>query len=153
MTDTYPLSPYKSNPADFHNKQIPPGRLQYKETINVLRGMNVDFPDAPETSEPWHIQENTEELTRILTPNTRCGRKPRRLLFCIKRIGPLGHCLKGMLQDQTTGEIALLTALCCPTYDHKIVPSTVDGWRISHAKMIAPLMFWRGVKNISNLID
>ena len=149
------LIPYTKNVRELHIKGVPPGQLQYKEKLEKLRIMNI--PDTEQTEELWHLEENTPETTRILTPDTPVGGRKRKLLLCIRRISsddPNGKCLKAMLRDEATGDIALLTAIShYPLDGHRTVASSDPAWRISSAKMIAPSMFWKGVKNIANLIQ
>jgi hypothetical protein len=129
-----------------------PGTLQYKKDAALLA--NMDIPQEDSTCPFTHI-ECTDGIKARLLPNTKTAGPHSNwiLLMAMERtIDSDITCIKGVLQNKTTGNIALLTCKnnkeSFTRRNHRAIPSNAPGWFVGHYRMAAPLYFWSELKRI-----
>jgi hypothetical protein len=124
-----------------------PGTIQYKKTVNEL--INIEVPEDNHDSEYIICEHSLENLRRI-TPLTRKNTKWKIILMMrLERNEEIW--IKGALQDKETGDIALLTTTNAKDNllrrQNRLV-HTIDGtWYVGHYRMVAPVFFWKELKN------
>jgi hypothetical protein len=158
LNNMYGLIPYKSTPYhDYHmtysGKHIPPGQMQYRVNPDGLKQLNLD--ELEETTENYYsgyrLVEHSPENIRRLTPDTATGRALGPQWKALMIIQTSDRHMKAALQHRETGEIALITtahtSLERPNENRAPLNSMDPDWKVSWCKMIAPLFFWKELKN------
>lgn len=125
-----------------------PGTLQYSKDTEEIIG--TDLPDDEDTLGFEMCEHSLENLRRV-TPETK-SKVSWKILLMIKKVNEDGEIwLKAALLNKDTGKVALLSA----TNDKENIirrgnrsVKTVDGtWAVGHYRMLAPIFFWKELKN------
>ena len=129
-----------------------PGRIQYKKNAGALMAMNLTGLAAAPTDAQWKHEPCTAENLHRLLPHTQ-NPADWTLRMVMKRINDDDTVwLKGALVNNTTGDVALLTAAssseAITSHDNRAIKSNADGWYVGHYRMGAPLIFWRTLQNV-----
>lgn len=157
-TNMYGLIPSKTfSNNDYQMTQggrnIPPGQMQYRVNPDGLKQLNMD--ELEETTENYYsgyrLVEHSPENLRRLTPNTETGRALGPHWKALMIIQTSDRHMKAALQHRETGEIALITtahiSLERPNENRAPLRSMDPDWKVSWCKMMAPLFFWKELKN------
>jgi hypothetical protein len=125
-----------------------PGTLQYNKDKEELIGLVTEGID--EETRGFQLCEHSLENLRRITPQSQAKRKWKVLLM-MKREDGHEIWLKAALMDMDTGKVALLTSTNAKENlerrNNRTI-RTVDGtWFVGHYRMIAPMVFWRELKN------
>ena len=158
LNNMYGLIPHKKS---FYNeyhmtqggKHIPPGLIQYRVDPDGLR--QLDISEFEETAENYYsgyrLVEHSPENLRRLTPDTDTGRALGPHWKAMIIIQNSDRHMKAALQHRETGEIALITSAHIsierPNENRAPLRSMDPDWKVSWCKMIAPLFFWKELKN------
>ena len=134
-------------------KHIPPGLIQYRVDPDGL--CQLDISDLLETTENYYsgykLVEHSPENLRRLTPDTRTGRELGPHWRAMMIIQNSNRYMKAALQHRETGKIALITSahnsIERPNENRAPLRSMDPDWKVSWCKMIAPLFFWKELKN------
>ena len=142
-----------------NNKNICPGQMQYKVLPEHILNMNtLKLPDTSTIDGNILFERHTKENLARLTPNTKTGNSSEWGILLIISHSPRSEdgntdadvYLKGALLNKTTREIALMTSMnniAAGKYANRVVRSHDPLYKICQAKFIAPILFWRELKN------
>jgi len=155
-TTTYSLT--KSSTKDNEKYQmvpVPPGFLQYyvKKEFIINFDINSERLTNNNYKEGYELECHTKENLSRLTPYTSTGKKLNgkwKILLIIKKITGDKICLKGALINIENNDIALISSInksVQEMYQHRMMKSFDDEYKICQCKMIAPLLFWDELKN------
>jgi hypothetical protein len=125
-----------------------PGTLQYKKKVTDI--LSLELPNDEEKG-GFNICEQSLENLNCIIPVTQLKIKWK-IILMMKMIKNDDEVhLKAALQNQSTGEIALLTSINKNEYferEKKRKVKTLSGsWFVGHFRMSAPVVFWRELQN------
>ena len=147
---SYTLKPYTEIPNEYQMIKKTPNTnnarigLQYGLTDSDLQSLNTNINDLDRRE--WEFVEHSPENLNKLTPDTKTGNSQswKIIVVILKENG----CMKGALRGDD-GTIMLMTSFSPESqlnYDRRLIKSNDTEWKICHAKMIAPLFFWREIQ-------
>jgi len=125
-----------------------PGTLQYKKKVADI--LSLKLPNDDETCGFKLCEQSLENLNCILPVTQR--KIKWKIILMMKMIKNEDEVhLKAALQNQSTGEIALLTSINNNEFferEKKRKVKTISGsWYVGHFRMCAPVVFWRELQN------
>jgi len=126
-----------------------PGTLQYGKDAALLTAMTIPIGDPHAVF--THV-DPTDAIKARLLPKTKTAGSLMNwtLLMAMERTQDGVIWLKGVLQNNTTGAIALMTASPGSEHftrlGHRAIRSNAMGWYVGHYRMSAPLSFWKELK-------
>lgn len=141
----------KTVPGEYNFKGHISHVIQYKVSKDDIANMDVSNQDSDDRG--FKLDFHTEENKRRLTPDTKCGNATNwRLILVMRSERENGEIwLKGALENQLTGEIALITSTntesAVPSRGTTTPRSHEPGWFIGFYGMSAPMIFWRELVN------
>jgi len=142
------LTKYSNSNEFFY--RVPPGQLQYEESLDDLMDLNTDI-ETLSYDDGWVIEDPNPEILKRLTPDTLKGRKKWEIIVVIKK--EVGNLIiyKGALLNKTTNDtIGLLTTFNSKEHiiekSERAIKSKSPGWYVGHYRMLAPLIFWHELK-------
>jgi len=147
---SYTLKPYTEIPNEYQMIKKTPNTnnarigLQYGLTDSDLQSLNTNINDLDRRE--WEFVEHSPENLKRLTPDTKTGNSQswKIIVVILKENG----CMKGALRGDD-GTIMLMTSFSPESqlnYDRRLIKSIDTEWKICHAKMMAPLFFWREIQ-------
>jgi hypothetical protein len=131
------------------------GTLQYKKDYNTIK--NLVLPINPiDNADNWIFESHSLENLNRLTPLTPSGNKNWKIILIIIKYNQTSNCfcMKGALLNKDTNMIALLTSInnkqIIIDHGNRPIKTKDPQWFVGHYRMIAPLFFWRELKNRLN---
>jgi len=132
---------------------VPPGQIQYFVNREHLLLLDTDqYTDDHDWTLEYHTQENIDKLI----PSTKTGKRHKshwKLLFILKQVDSTNITLKAAFYHTQNHTCALLSSINHTrqeVYPYRLIPSHNDEYKICQCKMIAPLIFWKELKNRLN---
>jgi hypothetical protein len=159
MTDTYQLIQFKNVNGEYHmahNQQsIPPGRLQYNITPDIIHQISKDIPSHSDSPTDWKLLTALElqsiDIKRCLPKTATFGKKIPKSNFVLHiALVNSNNSLKYVLYDHITSKMCLLTSVhytTNPGTKRAPMNSHDPDWKILRCKMIAPWLFWNHLCN------
>ena len=114
-----------------------PGTLQYKKDAVLLTAMTIPIGDPYAVF--THVEPSEEVKARLLPKTKTAGSLSNwTLLMAMERTHHGVVWLKGVLQNKTTGAIALMTASPGKEHftclGHRAIRSNAEGWYVGHMR-------------------
>ena len=125
-----------------------PGTLQYRKKVCDI--LSLELPCDEETCDFYMCEHSLDNLKCII-PLSQIKIKWKIILMMKKVKNDDEVHLKAALQNQSTGDIALLTSINKTEYfereKKRKVKTISDSWYVGHYRMCAPVVFWRELQN------